>query len=715
VPELDSLQLDGFWPGTAGKLQSGPGFELKNGSPFPFVALDTVSYSGAGIFYGGGGGLGRVGVAPGGHWYVDNGYDGSPLGILPYREYLWVINPATGKQRRIDLGSSAASNWTVETPTIPGGATAGGGSLADGDYDYYVTFEDVNGYEGNPSPPVTVTAASGGTATNTITRPNATETDSLGAQVVTGWNLYRQSVSNGMVVAYRLNQAVKAYASTTIDDFGTPGLQDDASIIKFDIPIEFDHDAPPKAAVMANQLFNGRIAVANSADYPNRIWFTNALQPGWFPGAPNDALGNWVDVGTDSGDAVLAMLVRPGMMVIYRQRSIWVQRGDFDDPNGLLQVMVPGMGIVGRRAAVSSAGGDFFCNGGNLYLLADWPIPVAENIESIFRQSVNLRRAAMDSAGQMDEGTRTSCALGFDGSRLWFSYSTSASTGNEQTFVYHISTKRWFHHPLGYGAFSMGGNIEVGDFLGVDAAGNVFAINTTQQSQYMTWQGRYEDCGHPDREKTFADLVIPNQISGGGLTVTAKLNKGAESWDVDTLANPTLTRQTIPLIYPSGPNSGLPLKARNLSVFVEGQGGPLMSTLETPFLLHYYLEARRGRTFDTGNINHGTVQPKSIDWFEFDIDTTEGAVALTIWSDIPGGLLTIRGAPIPIPQVVGRNVARIVLPDDIDGRLFRYFLQSAGDWDFALYGYRVRVLPIGVYVDGTMGEFWDIQPLSIGV
>src|SRR5674476_76843 len=90
-------------------------------------------------------------------------------------------------------------------------------------------------------------------------------------------------------------------------------------------------NAPP-ARVIANQTYNGRMVVANSAEHPSRIWFSPALQPAFFRGADNPNDGDWVDIGTDKGDEILAMIVHPTMLVIYRSKSIWRHVGDFNAP-----------------------------------------------------------------------------------------------------------------------------------------------------------------------------------------------------------------------------------------------------------------------------------------------------------------------------------------------------------------------------------------------
>jgi hypothetical protein len=130
-------------------------------------------------------------------------------------------------------------------------------------------------------------------------------------------------------------------------------------------------------------------------------------------------------------------------------------------------------------------------------------------------------------------------------------------------------------------------------------------------------------------------------------------------------------------------------------------------------LLHYYVEARKGRTFDSGPTNHGLDGVGTIDQVEIDCDTSDGAATLAISSDVPGGVMANRtSGTLAVAQTSGRQVLRLVLAARINGRLFRH--QMATTTGFQIYGYRVRLLPIGVYADGAQSDVWYTLPLALG-
>jgi hypothetical protein len=166
--------------------------------------------------------------------------------------------------------------------------------------------------------------------------------------------------------------------------------------------------------------------------------------------------------------------------------------------------------------------------------------------------------------------------------------------------------------------------------------------------------------------------------------------------------------------------AGKPIRAYNLSVRLTGNGNgtgasnDLPLYIDTPMLLHYYVEARQAKRFDTSVMDHGIPGVKQVDQVEIDIDATAGDATLQVSSDIPGGTMAARlGAGQAIVASTGRESRRLVLSTPADGKLLRYEITTTTGMQ--IYGMRARVLPIGVYLDGTIHDFWQPQPIGIGV
>lgn len=644
-------------------------------------------------------GLGGSAAAMNGTWYVTAIFAGTPNNLIQLQ-----ANPSVPAGTTF---ATATGTFTYAPPALPLG-----------NYNYWVTWVYANIGESNPSSstgvvtPATATVAAAGTKINISILAQSAAAIAAGA---IGWNIYRQGPATPS--PYRLNENTYDLTGPSArfdeDDYGDAvHVEDDDYLINgLGIIMEGDHDPAPACRIVANQLYNGRIVVANSADFPNRIWYTPALQPGFFRGSGNPQAGDWVDIGTDRGDEILFIAVKVGYCTVYRRKSIWRVLGDFGDPNGRIDPIVPDLGVVGPRAVACTSQGDYFRGPEGIYKFnGDWAQKISQKLDPVFLGKQTETFGAGETPGQ-----QVKCALGIRAGRLWVSYSGGGS------FIYHEETARWFASGYQAGAF-----LDIGtSFL---AAGVAYVV--TLETGYsdggtnsvLAYQSAYEDAGQPDHIKTWADLVLNHNTGGQTWTIRIRTNKGAASTDFfdlnTTINSSSLTKQIIPLVYPPGyavsALAGKPISAFNLSVRIIGAfplSGP--AVIETPLLLHYYLEARLALVYDTDETDHGAPGVvKTVDMVEFDIDAPDGGV-LQVYSDIPGGVMVARlPSGKPIAATSGRQAVRIVLDTPLDGKLLRYVATTAGN-GFRVYGFRARITPIGVYADGSISETWDTRPMPI--
>lgn len=713
VNEGDCLDLTDWWPASSGRLEQSPVAKLQ--TPANGAGKDTLLESDGDIYYAG----------PGGALYaneteLDDHFDGSPLGVISFLGWAWFMNPA--KQRRWqkdpDTGNFVGFDWWPGNP-YPGltiTILSGQGALNAHEYEYFLTWVIQGLGETNPAPVAPITVAAGDAVQ--LQRPDLA--DAPGG--ATGWNIYRQNYidSSGIGVfgiPYLLNSSPLSLDTAIYVDTGSADVQqDDTSLARLGVILEQDHDAPPPAKVIANKTFNGRIVVANSADFPNRIWWTKADQPAFFTGSNDPNSGQWADIGDDSGDEILAIAVRPLTLIIYRRKTIWRVLGDFDDPNSRIDCIVPEVGIAGVRAMVSTSVGDYFvasAGRGVFYFNNDWAQPLSAKVDPIFRG------LPTENFPTLGKGYASQIAVGFRSGRLWVSY--PLANGNAAgSLIYHLASQRWFAGTEGYGAF-----LDVGDrFLGVNSG--VYALESTYEgaSTVVRFQSQYHDGGQPDHPKSWADLVVNHNTQGQTLTITIRINKNAkpttDSFTLATITSNAMTKTIIPLVYPSNYVTtalrGKPIISYSLSVRITGFGAEDVPMLiDGPLILHYYLEARKAKTFDSAPMDHGTGLVKIVDQVQFTIDANGGPASLQVSSDVPGGVMVARlgAAGQTVPQTTHRASEIVVLSTPAAGRLLRY--QVTTPTEMAIFGLRARILPIGVYLDGTIGDFWQPTAISIGV
>jgi len=708
VSEGDCLDLQGWWPGAAGRVEASTVAAFVAGTAPVFG--DSLCQMGTTYYLGNS----TTGSVYRGVTLLNADYDAFPVGMISYQGFTWIINRA--HQRKDD--GATTSDWTIAPPAAPnledGGDTGAGlhypfgsgfvvaannpplqGALLNTPYQYYVTWQTTLG-ETNPSAVATITPAPAtlGAIVRIFQPAGAPAT-------ATGWNIYREIVGT----PYLLNEdGPLGLARTYVDDYGDEvHTHSDTQMLQLGIIMQGDHDAPPAAKIMANQTFNGRIVVGNTDANPNRLFYTQALQPGFFRGAANPNDGDWVDVGTDAKDGILGVSVKPGLLIIYRDKSIWRQVGDFDDANARLEPLVPEMGIVGPRAFYSSSVGEFFRSDEGVFILTDWARPISTKVNSLFHGGAVPENF-------LAEATPSVCALGYENGRLWVSYKEVTFT---RTVIWHMPSDRWFSMQGGFNAYAQGSAGLLGSQSGI------YQLPGAAGSPATAFQSAYLDGGSADREKTFADLVIDHFTGGVPLTITIRTNKNrapaTDEFVLGTITSSVKTKELIPLVYPSGYSvvalRGQPIRAYNMSIRITGN----MATgcqIDSPLIVHFYYEARHAKTFDTDETDHGIQGHKQIDQVELDVDARGGNGNFQPYADSGGGAMA-AAALEAILSTTTRQSERIVLTRPIIGKLLRYTAYSTTD--FQLYGLRVRVLPIGVYLDGAVGDFWQPEPTSIGV
>ncbi len=90
------------------------------------------------------------------------------------------------------------------------------------------------------------------------------------------------------------------------------------------------------------------------------------------------------------------------------------------------------------------------------------------------------------------------------------------------------------------------------------------------------------------------------------------------------------------------------------------------------------------------------------------------ACAFYVYTDMPGGSMDLRRT-IQLPVTTTRTEK--TFPFDaagaglVDGKLIRYKASPTGV--LKLYGGFVRWRRIGEYIDGTVGEIWETQEISL--
>jgi len=635
--------------------------------------------------------------------------------ILPTDEnYIELTNQFSTAPGFVRTGDTAAKDWSTAkairvqirvsytvTNQFDYAFFVGGvsGNL-DGEVYYYQTNDTADGHESNPSPVSTAITISKRAATVTLVACDDT--------LCTKRHLYR--IGSGLSKALRVGTVNDRATTATWTDIGD---NDTAQANNIEMPI--DHDAPPAARGMVGPYF-GRLISFSSAAHPARFWWTNVAQPWFWPGS-DDEVGNWNEAG-EASEEILNCTNHRRLLVMYKARGIWRL---FGDPDSAEPELVDGSRSAVGASAIADAGDiDYFVATDGIYSFnGDSSQKISGKIDPIFKGDYCLLYGTTYAVPIYADYIQNS-VLEYAFGQLFFSYCEDLQgTTPTVTLVYDISSKTWAMHRMNSTTVGCGGGFAAlyyegqrnplmgaiySESFGAQVLELEYGHSDDGQAMYLLWQSAYLDQEMPDTEKVYCDLVI-DYYSEDALTVTMVFNNSVEV-PVGSLLSATRARATFSL----GPN-GLGYRAYNAAVRIEGY-----STHEAVVFacyLHFYVDAREGKTFDTGVIDLGDQRAKQIDRIEIDYEAV-GAVVWYLLSDLPGPTFAQRDtgefAAAASRSVVG---AGITGGGVVEGRRFRLVMVSSST--FRLHGIRVRVRPIAEYIDGAQGETWKSAEVNYGV
>lgn len=576
----------------------------------------------------------------------------------------------------------------------------GGVGGLDGDYQWYVTFDTDEGHESNGSPASAQVHLNkqGATLTNIATSPDPQ---------ITKRHIYRQGGALDGI-----------YRVATIPDNSTTGplaeilSDEDAQTRHTLMPIDHDPAPPCLGLVRAG----GKLIAYNSAAHPGRYWWTRTAQPWFFPGSDDDEEGQWEDAG-EEGEPILAATEHKGALWLYKERTIWRIDGDPDRVDAIQTNSA--IGAVGPRAVANAGGVDYLVGPEGLYRYnGEFEERVSPKLDPIFRgEYVDLGGGLI--AQPLNLAAASAAVLEFSQGRLYLSYPEATATLPTVTLIYHIASGTWSTMRLdpallGASGFTAlyyegeGRSLTGATSSGAGAVVYELEVGSDDDGQtiFLTWMSRFHDQGLSDNEKRYSDLVVTYRTAvgsqvPGSLTVRLYYDNGAAVDLLGTLQSSNWDTAIFRL------NQGEGRRAMNAAVHIEGTVSS--TAIIKDVYLHWYPEVRWAKSFDTGVMGSDLVE--QIDEMEIEVTAAAAGTMTWIWqTDLPGGLIQQRQTG-SIALTAGRRVLAVHFPSLVEGRKRRLILASSAR--FQLHALRVRVLDVAVYVDGTVGDFWESREVSL--
>lgn len=605
-------------------------------------------------------------------------------------------------------------------------------SLPNGTYQFYLTFVSADlSLESNPSPAsaaVQVTAQA-----IVVTIPGAD------APVDTRIGFVRIYATGGTLgAAYQVGQLPSTVSSpATLFTDTIPDLQATAN----GVVMPTTNDPAPAASGIIGPHFS-RLYCWSTAANPNRLFYTDADLPQYFPGSADSQVGNWVDVG-DAGEAIIWCSIHTNMLVIYKERTIWMMIGS-DPGTATLEKVYEGCGLSGQFALAPAGMIDYFVGPNALYIFDMNAVhEVAGAVLPIFNRQLTYTGATAPPGsilpGTAFNSTSTASyavALGHANGKLYVSYAELGGTynllvyneGNQPETNAYVAAQpgKWFYHrnaiagtgvQNGFFGFFFDGTAMIG--LTGAIAGAAAGYNVDDFRGFLTedlgttpivctYQSHFENDGTPEIPKTWLEVVVDIELIQSGSSNDAAIvdfapNNGSTFTTVGTIATPGRSQVSFSLGA---------VEAKNASILINVAS--VYGVILHNVFLYFYEEVRYALVATTLPTDLGVGKVKQCKELELDIAAPNGTVAVVIQSDLPGNALASRQTPTVASA--GRAIKKF--PFGItEGLLWKIILTGNSSKTFQLYSARLLMRVMAVYVEGyesTAGFVWDSMQQDLG-
>jgi hypothetical protein len=705
LPGNDALLLKNFRANTVGALESRKGSVVQlastTGWPTSICRVDAASPR---RYFGAGGSLYRNGTVVSAAFGTT-----TPIAMVSYQNYAFAT---TDTLQAKDDGTSLFP-WQVAGPTAAisaATATPTGAGLT-GTYVYFMTYSCADGSESayGPSRTISLTAQAADLSSFPAYSPPAGL-----ANPVTLLNIYRGGGSQTSTV---LIASFPPSTTTYQDEVSDITAQQNGTVIQTVL-----YSPPPPAYGVAGPYFD-RLLMFGSAAHPNRLWWSEGLRPYAWPGALTDN-GNHIDFG-EEGEWILAVTVYSTHITIYKEKSIWRIYGDPGTDAAVAERVSSAYGINGRNAVVHATGVDYFgCPEGIFRWNGESGSKTSGKVTPIFLgEFADLITANL--AAPMETTSASLMALGYRRGQLYVSYPQQGQTGtivNNWTLVYDPITTNWTDYDAGFSVFVDEGH---GDFL-TGYAGGLLKLEDGLTDHgaiiNLDYHGQFSDQGEPENDKIYNDLTFDVNTNGAVVSVHASIDNGNTIFNLGFLT--CLVRTTF--VFPYGAD-GLGLRGKNHAIRITGflSTGSTTPTDSPVFLykatLHYIPQPRYSRTFDSDVSDLGMRDVKFCDFLELDVDISgAGTVTWVLSSDRPSAtgtnptLAQRATGTFTKGTLTGRRPLRFPFTE-CEGQLFRLTISGDATTLFLLYSARLRVRPIGLYLDGANGESFKTKEIGISI
>lgn len=650
-----------------------------------------------------------------GSGWPQNGIGGPPPATYPPSEAMLKVNWQNLTEVGVTFQINSGCNVGLDRAEIAGTV----GANSNGAIQYAVSFENTDGEDG-PIGPFSDSVIAG---TETITLNDVPISDDPNIFARRIWRI-GGGLSTGLLVG-------KVFGNDSTGPWVDLTTNRQAQADNVAIPAT--RTAPPQAKGVFGPFF-GKLIAYNVLLHPARYFWTDAGVPWSFPGADDDFEGNWEDAGSDD-DELLTVTNHKTLALLYKRRSIWQLPGDpaTTDP---IQTN-SNVGAVSENAVVNAGSIDYFVGWEGVYSFnGDYETKISSAIDPIFKGDfTQIADGEFLPPMNVNADAMANVSIAVKGDRLRVCY---AEAGNGSIIpnviaVYHIPTGRWGRESypnLAAPAFTIMNYEGPGFQLMAGAPGgylyalelNGFYLDSGHSAK-ARWQSKSYDQDLPDIRKVYTDIEVDCQTSEGlspnaTLTVWLVVDNGTKHLLGTISGSGGYGKPRGTFMLPCNPGGAADgddpgILGKNAAVRIESDYTGKIIIYGV--FLHWYPEERVAASFDSGPTNLGIPERvKEVDHVELYMTGSGQALRRVLSSDLPGSLLVHRDdGSLAAPN--GRGNVRFRLASQVDGRNFRFWVANQGGGLFQVHQARLRMRPIGEYIDGTLSpaEYFESAEFSI--
>lgn len=611
---------------------------------------------------------------------IVTGLDGRKLFLESVEKFVWIMN--RNVQRKYD--GTTVTDWWIAPPSTAATVATGAAGFITGASPvvYYVSFENAAGHESSVGPPSTPLVF-------TLQQANLSSIPT-GPTGTTKRHIYR--IGGGLEQLLRV-ATINNNTTTTYTD----NEPNDVARIR-QIQGQVNREAPPAARGVVN--FAGRLVAWSTAEYPNRIYWSGALEYWYFPSE------NYQPIG-DFNEEILACWENNGSLYVWKERSLWRVTGlGFSPERVTSEIGIPSETAI----ALGRVTIPFLSRKGLFRFDGSEPRKITPQLNPIFNGE-GVPTGSGDALQAINLQQLGKAVLEVSDNKLYASIPGGVSTSNNQTVIVDLESGEIVHDSRGFTALHQEG--VSGEFM-AGIGTKLVSLDNGQTDEGtaipFTYQSNFNVFGAPDNDKQVFEIRIRHTLNNQFLSLKVLFDSDTTTAATTITTALTGNGETFWQVNTGDPDAGR--MCRSMSVLIEGT---ITSEVEIEEIqVSYFVHPRRTETWVSGVLNDGQTDMWEARQAQCEVDPGTQNVTVAVLTDGQGSgdVAQVESLTITVTGNPGRRSVPLQFSQIRAGRLWQGSMTSLAT--IRGYGMALEMRRVPVFLSGAAGQFYEQEPISLG-